>query len=111
MHTDVSKLAVGLGFVLGFPIVGYATGVIWNRMVGRSFPKLDRAWATFCLLMPIIGLGMIVKVGFETVRAVWQESPILASLVYLFFAGVVPAALIYVIIRLWRPRQDDRVDD
>jgi hypothetical protein len=49
-------------------------------MVGGSTPRVDKAWATACLLLPLAGLVMIVKVGFETIRAVWLGSPILASL-------------------------------
>ena len=104
MYTPISTLGIGLAMAFGFPVVVFATGRVWFRMVGGSTPRVDKAWATACLLLPIVALGMMVKVGFETIRAVWLGSPILATLAYLFLAGVVPALLIYLIIRLWRPR-------
>jgi hypothetical protein len=105
MQTDISKLAFGLAAAFVLPIIGYVVGIFWFKVVGGSFPKIDRAWATFCLFMPIVFLGMIVKLGFEAVRSVWTESPFFASAAYLAFGLIVPAGLIYIIVRLWRPRQ------
>jgi len=88
--------------VLGFPVVVFAAGRVWFWMVGGSTPRIDKG-ETACLLLPLAGLGMIAKVGFVNIREVWLESPVLASLTYLFLAGLVPAILIYLIVRLWRP--------
>jgi hypothetical protein len=85
--------------VLGFPVVVLAAGRVWFWMVGGSTPRIDKAWETACLLLPLAGLGMIAKVGFVNIRGVWLESPVLASLAYLFLAGVVPAFPIYFIVR------------
>jgi hypothetical protein len=87
----------------GFPVVVFATGPVWFRMVGGSTPRVDKSWATACLLLPIVSLGMMVKVDFDIILAVWLESHVLTSLVSLFLAGVVTAILIYLIVRLWRP--------
>jgi hypothetical protein len=50
---------------------------------------------------------MMVKVDFDIILAVRLESPILTSFVYVILAGVLPAILIYFILRLWRPGHDD----
>jgi len=91
----------------GFPVVVFAAGRVWFRMVGGSTPRVDKNWGTACLLLPIVSLGMMVKVDFDIILAVRLESPILTSFVYVILAGVVPAILIYFILRLWRPDHDD----
>jgi hypothetical protein len=68
---------------------------------------VDKNWGTACLLLPIVSLGMVVKVDFDIILAVRLESPILTSFVYVILAGVVPDILIYFILRLWRPGHDD----
>jgi hypothetical protein len=105
MHTDISKLEFGVAAAFIIPVVAYAIGRAWNSAVGGSFPKLNRVWATFCLLMPIVALGMMVRAGFETVRSVWIESPLVATTAYFFIGIVAPLGLIYLVLHLWRPRR------
>jgi hypothetical protein len=67
---------IQFGDGLRVPVVFFATGRVWFRMVGGSTPRVDKAWATACLLLPLAGLVMIVKVGFETIgRAVFGLTP------------------------------------
>jgi hypothetical protein len=60
MEIDIHKLAVWIALALGFPIVIYLTGVAWNKTLGAP-RKLNKAWATFCLVLPIAALGMLVQ--------------------------------------------------
>jgi hypothetical protein len=109
MRTEISKLEFSLAAAFVLPAIAYVIGATWNKLVGSALQvgsdsQINKAWATFCLLGPIICIGMIVKLGFETIRSVWVESPFAASAAYLFFGVVVPTGLIYLIVRLWRPR-------
>src|SRR5438445_8047168 len=113
MGTDLSKLAFALAAAFVLPAIDYIIGASWNKLVGGALQvgpdlKINKVWASFCLLGPIICIGMIVKLGFENLRAVWLESPFLSSIVFLFFGILVPAGLIAVIIRLWRSHQGGR---
>jgi hypothetical protein len=102
MHSDIHKLAIASALALGFPVIVFASGRIWFRMVGGSTPRVDKLWATACLLLPIISLGMAIQVGFESIRVVWQEHPMCATIAYFFLGAVIPAILIYTIVCLWR---------
>lgn len=107
MYSDIYRIAISLGFALGFPIVVFASGRIWFRIVGGSTSRINKAWATACLLLTIASLGMMIKVGFEIIRAVWLIHPVAASFVYFIFWVLVPVILIYMIVRLWRPRTNE----
>jgi hypothetical protein len=100
MQTDTSKIESGLLVAFLLPAFGFVVGMIWNKMVGGW----SKGWTTFCLVSPIVFLGMIVKFGFASLRAVWLESPFLSPVVYVFFGLVVPALLLAAAIRLWQPR-------
>lgn len=107
METDVSKVASSLAFAFLLPAVLFVMGVIWSKMVGGwRNATLRKGWITVCLAFPIVFLGMIVKFGFASLRAVWLQSPFLSSVAYTFFGIVVPALLIAATIRLWHPRRD-----
>jgi hypothetical protein len=110
MGTDISKLAFALGAAFVLPAIAYIIGASWNKLVGSALHvgsdlKINKTWATFCLLGPIICIGMIAKLGFENLKAVWLESPFVSSVAFAFFGIVVPAGLICIVVRLWRPRQ------
>jgi biotin transporter BioY len=107
METDIHKLEVCLGFAYGFPIVVYLTGMAWNKMVGAPV-KVNKAWATFCLALPVVALGMLVRL--DTLQRTWTTSPYAVLVMGIVFAVFAPAALILAIVRLWRtnPRHQNR---
>jgi hypothetical protein len=105
METDIHRLGVALGFAFGLPIVGYLTGMAWNKMVGAP-PKVNKAWATFCLALPIVALGMLVQPS--VLRGLWSTSPYFLLLLGIFFGLCAPAALIAAIVRLWRTKPGDQ---
>ncbi|MGB9073198.1 MAG: hypothetical protein WCC22_11070 [Terriglobales bacterium] len=107
METDSSNLIFALAFTFVFPIVVYLTGMAWNKIVGAP-PKGNKIWASVCLLLPIVLLGMLVQVGFDTLRRLWVASPYLLSFLTLAFGMLAPAALIAAIVRLWRTGPDRR---
>jgi hypothetical protein len=103
METDLSTLAFSLVFTFVFPVVVYLTGLGWNMLVGAG-PKMNKIWASVCLLLPIVLLAMLLQVGSDSLRRLWIASPYLLSLVALIFGILAPAALIAVIMRLWRTK-------
>jgi hypothetical protein len=102
--TDISKLAFGFASAFVLPAIGYVIGATWNKIVGGVQPQVDKAWASFCMLSPILILAMMAGSHVDAMRAVWLEAPFIASIGYLFTAIVIPAALIYGTIRLWHSR-------
>jgi hypothetical protein len=110
MERDLSDLTFGLALAFGFPIVVYLTGMAWNRVVGAP-KKVNRTWASFCLLLPIVALGMMVQVGWSSFQRLWMTSPYVLATLTLVFGVIAPAALIAVIVRLWRtgPNHHDRM--
>jgi hypothetical protein len=78
----------------GFPVVVFATGRVWFRMVGASTPRVDKM-GNRLLIAAYRLAGNMVKVDFDIILAVWLESSVLTSFVYVFLAGVVPAIPIY----------------
>lgn len=110
MERDLSDLTFGLTFAFLAPIVCYATGMAWNKMV-RASAKQNRIWTSICLLLPIIGLGMMVQVGWSSLRRLWIASPYFMSLLILILGVIAPATLIAIVMRLWRsaPSHHDRM--
>jgi len=107
METDSSKLLFALVFAFISPIVCYAAGMVWNKAVGAP-AKVNRVWTSFCLLLPIVLLVMLVQVGFDTVRRVWITSPYFLSILAIVCGVLAPAALIAAIVRLWRTKPDQQ---
>jgi hypothetical protein len=108
METDITKLAYALAFTFLIPIVGYMIGIAWNKTVGAP-QQINRAWTTFCLAVPIIGLVMFAKVDSDLLRRLWSNSRYLVVVCVVVFGLLIPGALITAIVRLWRtsPRQND----
>ncbi len=105
MKTDASKLAFGLAVAFILPAIGFLVGMVWDRMVGGwQVPNIRRGWTTFCLILPIVFLAMMVRFGFYTLRALWLGSPFLFSVIFVFFGVLVPTGLIFVSIHIWRSR-------
>ncbi len=103
METDTTKLTYALAFTFLLPIVGYLTGMAWNKLVGAP-SQVNKAWATFCMAVPIIGLVMFVNVDFDLVQRLWSTSPYTLSICAVVFGILAPTALIAAIIRLWRTK-------
>jgi hypothetical protein len=101
METDINKLGYALAFTFLLPIVGYMTGMAWNKIVGAP-SRVNRAWATFCLGVPIVGLVMFVTVDFDLILRLWSTSPYLLSMCAVVFGTFAPVALIFGMVRLWR---------
>ena len=100
---DISSLTTLLGLTYGLPAVVYVVGLAWNKMVGAS-PKLNKFWATFCLAVPIAGLGMMANVDSDLLRRTWANSPYTLSLIAFVCGVIAPAGLITLILRLWRKK-------
>jgi len=108
MKTDPYKLLIALAAAFILPAITYIIGASWNNIVGRALhvnpdSKINRLWTTCCLLSPIIFIGMIVKFGFETLRAVWLNSPYLSSIIFILVGIVVPIGIIGIVVNLWSP--------
>lgn len=103
METDTSRLAYALAFTFLVPLVGYLTGLAWNKMVGVP-PQVNKAWSTFCLVVPIVGLVMFVTVDLDLIRRLWSTSPYVLLVCVIVFGTFAPAVLIAVIVRLWRTK-------
>ncbi len=108
METDTAKLAYALAFTFLVPIVGYMVGIAWNKTVGAPH-QVNKAWTTFCLAVPIIGLAMFAKIDSDLLRRLWSNSPYLVVVCMIVFGVLIPGALIAAIVRLWRtrPRHND----
>jgi hypothetical protein len=106
MEAEISKIESALAVAFLLPAVCFVIGMIWGKMVGGwRNATLRKGWITFCLVLPIVFLGMILKFGYATLRGVWLQSPFLSSVAYTFVGIVVPALLIAAAMRLWRPRR------
>lgn len=103
METDTTKFAYALAFTFLLPIVGFLTGMAWNKLVGAP-TQVNKAWATFCMAVPIIGLVMFVNVDFDLVKRLWSTSPYIFSICAIVFGILAPVALITAIVRLWRAK-------
>jgi hypothetical protein len=85
----------GSAIALGSPIVVYLTGMAWNKTVGAPW-KVNQAWTTFCLVLPIAALGMLVQPS--TLRRLWSASPYTLLLLAIVFGLCVPVGLIIAIV-------------
>jgi hypothetical protein len=101
METDIHKLGFSLALAFVFPVVVYVTGIAWNKIAGAP-QKVNKAWATFCLALPIVALGMLIHPS--TLRALWLTSPYVVLLLSVIFGLLAPAGLIVAIVRLWRTK-------
>jgi hypothetical protein len=110
IETDLSKLTFSLALTFVFPVVMYLTGIAWNKMVGAS-SKVNKIWASVCLLLPIAFLVMLVHYGFDSIRRLWMVSPAVLVCLILVFGALAPAALITVVVRLWRTGPTGRASD
>ncbi len=114
MQTDLSKVALALAAAFLLPAIGYLVGITWNTAVNRTFGVSDqnhgmsKVWTTVYLLMPIAILGVMVKSHFDLIERLWRDSPLVTSIAYLLVGILVPAGLIAVIVRLWRPHHGRR---
>jgi biotin transporter BioY len=104
MEPHFSEFVTDVGFSIGFPLAVFLAGATWNRVVGATNRRLSKSWATFCLLLPIMCLTMTVWYHFENCRAVWLSSPVVFSGVFALLALFVPAALIWLVVRVWQDR-------
>jgi len=100
METALYKLGLGIAPIFIMPLVGYIVGLIWLTVIGAR--ELERTWRMCCLLFPIMFSGMMLAIRFDIIRGAWQESPVLAGIIYSCSGIVVPFGLIVGAIRLWR---------
>lgn len=103
METDADKLAYGLAFTFLLPVIAYLTGMAWNKFVGAP-SKVNKAWATFCLGIPIVALVMFVTIDLDLIYRLWSTSPYVLSICAVLFGLLAPASLVFVMVRLWRTR-------
>lgn len=105
MATDIAKIGSALAVACIMPALIFVAGVIWSKIAGGwTNSTLRKGWMSSCLLLPIVILGMIVRFGFASLRAVWLESPFLSSVIFTFVGIVVPGFLIAAVVRVWCPR-------
>src|SRR5215472_11232666 len=74
------NLLFGFAVALVIPAICFVLGVAWSRLIGGwGDTKFRKWWTTFCLLMPFIAFGMMVRRmaedRFEAVRLVWAAEP------------------------------------
>jgi hypothetical protein len=100
METPFYKLGLAMATAVFMPALTYALGVAWLRVVGAR--ELERTWRMICVLLPIVALGTMVAIRSDIIRGAYEESPILAGVIYSFIGIVVPFGLIAAAIRLWR---------
>ncbi len=99
------KLGTGLGIAFVFPLVAYAMCFLWNKTLGTwQVRKIRGSWTIFCLVMPIVCLGMMAKKmgddNYYDLRALWAAEPILLVIV-LTIVVLFLLALIIAISRVW----------
>ena len=101
--TDISSLISLLAIAFGLPVFGYLSGLARNITVGAS-SKLNKVWATVCLVLPLVFLPMMVDIDSDLLRRIWANSPYTLSLIAFVCGVIAPAGLITLILRLWRKR-------
>ena len=110
MSESTYKFAMLFVSVFVFPVVGYVVGVLWSKLVDRVFgappdPRDLKIWKTFCLALPLFGLGCCLWLGREDIGIWWSNSPYTVFLVFLICLLLVPILLVKLIVRTWQ-RQD-----
>jgi hypothetical protein len=104
----IQKLLIAAAFALVTPGIGYLIGLMWSNAVAKAFgsppnPKNRRVWATFCLASTIFLLCSVGWLGSDVLHDWWIESPLSVSAFGVVCFVVLPAALILLIARIWRP--------
>jgi hypothetical protein len=100
METPFYKLGLAIATAVIMPALTYVLGVVWFTVVGAR--ELERTWRMICVLLPIVALGMMVAIRSDIIRGAYEESPMLAGMIYSFIGIVVPCGLIAAALRLWR---------
>jgi hypothetical protein len=100
--SDLHKVAIGIGIAVLFPPATYVLGFFRIRATGSRNKTLMKLWATFCLLLYLVALAMLLALHLDDVRGVWEQTRILAIVVYVIFGLLVPAGIAFALARLWR---------
>lgn len=100
METPLYRLGTLIAFVLFMPAVAYVVGIVWMTVVGMR--QIERTWRMICVLLPIPFFGMIAGVRPDMVREAWEQSPVLASILFVISGIGVPCVLIPIAVKLWR---------
>lgn len=106
MSEHLYNLIFGLAVAFVVPAVCFLLGMFWSKLIGGwRDTKSRKWWTTFCLLMPFIAFGMMVRRmaedNFVGLRAVWSSEPI-QLITVTAFAMLLSTALIVAVLRLWR---------
>lgn len=113
MSDHLNNLIFGLAVAFALPAACFVLGMMWSKAIGGwGDLKFKRWWATFCLALPFLFLGMMTKRiaedNFQTLREVWAAEPL--QLVTLSVLAIVLSIVAIVgIMRVWhssRPAND-----
>jgi hypothetical protein len=105
MSGHLHNLIFGLAAAFVLPLVGFAVGMVFSKVIGGwQDSNIRRWWTTFCLVMPFVFLGMMTKRmaedGFEGLRASWSADPLILFLI-IAVAALLSASVVIAIVRLW----------
>lgn len=106
MSEHLQNLIFGISVSFIVPVVTFALGMAWSKLIGGwQDLKFRKWWTTFCLLIPLAGFGMMTKRmaqdNFEGLRAMWSAEPfhlVIITVVVVLLSMIVVVAL----FRLWR---------
>jgi len=109
MSDHLHNLIFGLAAAFVLPVIGFAVGVVFSKVIGGwRDSRIRRWWTTFCLAMPFVFLGMMTKRmaedHFEGLRASWSVEPFVLVLI-IGLAALLSAVVVVAMIRLWRTSQ------
>jgi hypothetical protein len=100
------NLIFGLAVAFVVPAICFLLGMFWSKLIGGwGDTKFRKWWTTFCLLMPFIFFGIVVRRmaedNFVGLRAVWSSEPI-QLITVTAFAILLSTTFIFAVLRLWR---------
>jgi len=100
VDTPLYKLGLAIATAFIMPAVAYVVGLGWMTLT--RLWEVERTWRMICVLLPIFVFGMMLAVRFDIIRGAWEQSPALASIIYVVVGIGTPCALIPIALRLWR---------
>jgi len=100
---ELRELLQDLVFSLLFPVVVFATGALWDRLVGGFTREKKKIWFSVSIASLFYSLVRTGQSDFDTLKRLWLSSPYVFSFLYVLFGlGVVGVATI-ILLRAWKP--------
>jgi hypothetical protein len=109
MSEQLYNLIFGLAAAFVVPAICFLLGMSWSKLIrGWQDPKFRRWWTTFCLALPFVFFGMMIKrmseENFENLRELWPTEPS-ALVTTIGVAMLLSSVLIVAVVRPWRSQQ------